>query len=277
MLHSVKELENATLSATDGQIGHIKDVYFDDALWGVRYLVVNSGFWLTGRKVLISPISLRKPDWQGKTFPAAITKEQVKNSPDINTDKPISRQNEEQYLDYFGYPFYWGGTSLWGNGLFPIAMEPDYPDYERERLARSHQIENYSHIQHSRRNDDDPHLRSCKEVTNYKLIANDGEIGHVCDFLIDEKTWSIAYVVVETSHWWSGHKVLIAPEWITGVHWPNQSVSVDLSQASVKESPAYDPRHPVDRDLEINLYRHYKRHGYWAETTPEGASTVDLL
>jgi len=263
MLHSVKDLENSTISATDGQIGHVKDIYFDDEVWTVRYLVVNTGFWLSGRMVLISPISLRKPDWQGQTFPAVITKEQVKNSPSINTDKPISRQNEEQYLNYFGYPFYWSGMSIWGDGHFPYAMEPYYAGYEVDHAGQLRQIEAYARIEHTRRSNDDPHLRSCKNVDGYQLEASDGEIGHITDFLIDEKTWAIRYIVIETSHWWSGHKVLIAPEWITGVHWPEKTVSVDLSRESVRNSPNYDPKTEWNKELDIGLYEHYDRQAYW--------------
>jgi len=267
MLHSVKNLENSTISATDGQIGHVKDIYFDDEVWTVRYLVVNTGFWLSGRLVLISPISLRKPDWQGQTFPAVITQEQVKNSPNINTDKPISRQNEEQYFDYFGYPFYWGGVSIWGDGHFPDVMEPYYAGYEVDHGGRLRQIEAYSRIEQTRRSSDDPHLRSCKNVDGYRLEASDGEIGHITDFLIDEQSWAIRYIVIETSHWWSGHKVLIAPEWITGIHWPGKTVSVKLNQESVRNSPEYDSKKEWSRELDISLYQHYDRQGYWDDVT----------
>jgi hypothetical protein len=263
MLHSVKDLENATISATDGQIGHVKDVYFDDELWVARYLVVNTGFWLTGRLVLISPISLRKPDWLGKTFPAVITKEQVRDSPCINTDKPVSRQHEEEYLNYFGYPFYWGGSTMWGDGLFPYAMEPHYTDYEADRSGQLRQVEAYARIEQIRHNNDAPHLRSCKAVTGYKLMASDGEIGHVTDFLLDETTWAIRYFVIETSHWWSGQKVLIAPEWIIKVHWSDKTVAVNLSQDSVRNSPSYDPKQEWSRKSDISLYEHYNREGYW--------------
>ena len=265
MLHSVKSFENATIGATDGQIGHVKDIYFDDQLWVIRYLVVNTGLWLIGRKVLISPISLRKPDWPGQTFPATITKEQVKHSPDINTDKPVSRQHEEQYLDYFGYPVYWGGSGLWGDGLFPVAMEVGYPDYELELAGQRNRIEHYWRIEHRRHKDDDPHLRSFKAIHHYKLVANDGEIGHVADLLIDAKTWAICYIVIETSHWWSGHKVLISPEWISQVSWPDKKVTVNLSRDCVKNSPVYDPKKEWNREHDIALYHHYDRQPYWEE------------
>ncbi len=263
MLHSVKALEGATIRAIDGQIGHVKDIYFDDEVWRASYLVINTGFWLTGRLVFISPISLRKPDWPGKTFPGAITKEQVRDSPSIHTDKSVSRQNEEQYHDYFGYPFYWGGTPMWGDGLFPYAMEPYYADDEANRAGQLRQMKAYSNIEQIRRNSDDPHLRSCKTVNGYKLMASDGEIGNVTDILLDETTWAIRYFVIETSHWWSGQKVLIAPEWIIKVHWSDKTVAVNLSQDSVRNSPSYDPKQKWSRKSDIGLYEHDNREGYW--------------
>jgi|SRR5450830_423961 len=108
MLRNTKDLDNFAIRATDGEIGNIKDMYFDDDAWVLRYFVVETGSWLSSRKVLISTVSVQQPDWHGKTLPVSITKSQVSSSPDI--DKPVSRQNEEQYLGYYGYPYYWGGT-----------------------------------------------------------------------------------------------------------------------------------------------------------------------
>jgi hypothetical protein len=119
MLRSMKDLENYAIRATDGIIGHVKDFYFDDGTWVVRYLVVETGSWLSSRKVLISPMAIGHPEWTGRVLPVSITKEQVKNSPDIDTDRPVSRQHERQYLEYYGYPFYWGGAGLWGAGVYP--------------------------------------------------------------------------------------------------------------------------------------------------------------
>ena len=114
MLRSMKDLEDYAIRATDGTIGHVKDFHFDDKAWGIRYLVLDTGTWLSSRKVLISPIAIGHPDWAGKILPVSITKEQVKNSPDIDTDKPVSRHNEIRYRGYYGYPFYWGGP---GSGV----------------------------------------------------------------------------------------------------------------------------------------------------------------
>jgi PRC-barrel domain len=265
MLRNLKDLENYKISATDGEIGHVKDFYFEDDAWVVRYFVVDAGTWLTSRKVLISPISVHHPDWLARTLPVSITQQQVKHSPDFDSDKPVSRQNEEQYLGYYGYPYYWGGVGMWGEGLYPYAMVPGYaPGYGVDRVERERELEAYLRDERARHRNDDPHLRSCNAVTGYHIHATDGDIGHVSGFLVDDETWSIRYLVIDTSNWWVGHKVLIAPPWIKGVHWSDQTVSVDLSRESIKNAPPYDSTSDWGRDQERGLYRHYGRGGYWA-------------
>jgi sporulation protein YlmC with PRC-barrel domain len=265
MLRSLKSLENYKISATDGEIGHVKDFYFDDDTWVVRYLVVEAGTWLNSRQVLISPISVNQPDWLQQTLPVSITKEQVKNSPNIDTDMPVSRQNEEQYMGYYGYSSYWGGSGMWGEGLYPYAMVPGFAGYGVSRVERERELEAYLQAERERHRNDDPHLRSCEAVTGYHIHANDGDIGHVSGFLVDDETWAIRYLIVDTSNWWLGHKVLIAPRWTTGVHWSDKTVSVDLSRDSIKDAPPYDVDAALTRDQELALYRHYSRSGYWAD------------
>ena len=265
MLRSMKDLEHYAISATDGHIGHVKDFYFNDDDWVIRYLVVDTGSWLSSRKVLISPISVHHPNWLERTLPVLITKEQVKNSPNIDTDKPVSRQNEEQFMGYYGYPYYWGGAGMWGDGVYPYAMAPGYAGHGVDRVQREREIEACLCAERARHRNDNPHLRSCKAVTGYHLHAHDGEIGHVAGYLIDDETWAIRYIIVDTSNWWIGHKVLIAPEWISGVDWSIETVSVTLSRESVKGATAYDPNMKWSRELDLSLYQHYGRTGYWAE------------
>ena len=264
MLRSTKDLDNYKISAIDGDIGHVKDFYFDDDAWVVRYLVVDAGAWLSSRKVLISPISVRQPNGLERTLPVSISKQQVKNSPDIDTDKPVSRQNEGQFLGYYGYPNYWGGAGIWGAGLYPYTMIPGDAGYGVDRAERERALEAYLRDERARHRNDDPHLRSCKTVTGYHIHASDGEIGHVSGFLVDDETWAIRYLIVDTSNWWVGHKVLIAPPWIQGVHWSDQTVSVDLSREAIKNAPSYDAEGDWGREQELNLYRHHGRDGYWS-------------
>jgi hypothetical protein len=276
MLRSTKSLDDYTISATDGEIGHVKDFYFDDDAWAVRYFVVETGTWLSSRKVLISPISVRRPDWLGDSLPVSISMAQVKNSPDIDTDKPVSRQNEEQYLGYYGYPSYWGGGGMWGEGLYPYALVPGYEaGYGLGRAERERELEAYLRDERARHRNDDPHLRSCKAVTGYHIHATDGDIGHVSGFLVDDDTWAIRYLIIDTSNWWIGHKVLVAPAWIKGVQWFDEKVLVDLSRASIKAAPVYDETVDWSRDQELDLYRHHGRNGYWA--TNGAGSRLDEL
>jgi hypothetical protein len=230
----------------------------------VRYFVVDAGSWLSSRKVLVSPLSVQQPDWPGKTLSVSITKVQVSNSPNIDTDKPVSRQNEEQYLGYYGYPYYWGGTGLWGDAMYPYSMVPSYDGDGPEWLERQREDEVALAAERARHRNDDPHLRSCEAVQGYHVKASDGEIGHVSGFLVDDATWAIRYLVVDTSNWWMGHKVLIAPPWIIGVQWSDKTVSVDLTRDAVQASPVYDPKAVMDRAWERNLHQHYDRTGYWS-------------
>ena len=265
MLRDTKVLENYSIEATDGEIGHVEDFYFDDDTWVVRYLVVNSGSWHSRREVLISPISIHDPDWAGRTLPVSLTKEQVRNSPDIDRDKPVSRQNEEDYLGYYGYANYWGGPGLWAGGMYPFAMVPGYAGHGVDRREREQEMEADLRAERRRHRNDDPHLRSCNAVIGYHIQAIDGDIGHVAGYLLDPQTWAIRYLIVDTSNWWMGHKVLMAPEWITGVHWPDKTVSIDLRREAIKAAPVYDPFMQWSRQLDLDLHRHYGRVSPWSD------------
>jgi len=265
MLRSVKDLDDYVIGATDGTIGHIKDFYFDDKGWVVRYLVVDTGAWLSGRKVLISPISMGHPDWRDKILSVWLTKEQVKNSPDIDTEKPVSRQHEKRFFAYYGYPHYWNGGGLWGQGNYPnlimpgdagvVAIPPAVQSKVEEAGARSEAAEH---------KDDDLHLRSCKTVMSYHIYATDGTIGYVHDLLIDDRTWAIRYIIVATSHWWAGHQVLIAPKWIREVSSSDATVSVKLTRQAVKDAPLYNLKAQLASEEELSVYDHYGHLGYWA-------------
>jgi sporulation protein YlmC with PRC-barrel domain len=258
----MQDLKDYTIGATDGDIGEVKDFYFDDEAWVIRYFIVDTGAWLSQRKVLISPIAIEQADWESHRLFVGITKDQVKNSPDIDTDKPVSRQHEIQYLGYYGYPYYWGRVGMWDAGLYtggfglPGGLSGE--THAREESARA---------QRALHEDDDPHLRSCKAIVGYHIKATDGDVGHVESLLINEETWAIQYLVVNTSNWWLGHKVLIAPEWIDEVRWLDKTVSVDLECASVKTSPPFESSEQLNREREVNLYNHYGRSGYWLTET----------
>ncbi|MDQ2916375.1 MAG: PRC-barrel domain-containing protein [Pseudomonadota bacterium] len=266
MLRSMNDLEGYAIRATDGDIGHMKDFYFDDTAWVIRYLVVDTGTWLSSRKVLISPIAIGQPNRSEKVLPVSITKEQVKNSPDIDTDKPISRQHEIRYLGYYGYPYYWGGAGLWGAGAYPGAMMmPGYfaGSVAIPRAESSEAQESFARAEAARHQNDDPHLRAGKAVMSYHIEATDGDIGHVEGLLVDDETWAIRYIIVNTSNWWMGHRVLIAPQWIENVNWHDATVSVNVTRQAVKDAPPYESEPELNREREASLYKHYGRPGYW--------------
>ena len=264
MLRSMNELEECAIRATDGIIGQVKDLYFDDKAWVIRYLVVDTGSWLSSRKVLISPIAIGHPDWTEKVLPVSITKQQVKDSPGIDTDKPVSRQHEMTYMGYYGYPYYWGGAGLWGGGAYPGMLMTGYSAFGAISPAlRPEAQEAYVRAEAARHQNDDPHLRSSKAVKDYHIHASDGDIGHVQGLLVDEETWAIRYIIVDTSNWWLGHQVLIAPQWIQGVSWSDAKVSVKLTRQAVKDAPPYDPAVQLDRRQEIGIHKHYGLSGYW--------------
>lgn len=263
MLRSMNDLEDCAIRATDGSIGQVKDFYFDDKAWVIRYLVVDTGTWLSSREVLISPISIGQPDWTEKALPVSITKEQVENSPSIDTDKPVSRQHEMAYMGYYGYPYYWGGTGPWGGGMYPGMLMTSYGGVGALPVVQPEAGQANARAETARHRDDDPHLRSCKAVEGYHIHATDGDIGHVQGFLVDEETWAIRYLIVDTSNWWLGHQVLIAPQWIQDVSWLDAKVSVNLTRQAVKNAPPYDPAVTLDRKQESGIYEHYCRPGYW--------------
>ncbi|MDB5800881.1 MAG: photosystem reaction center subunit [Rhodocyclales bacterium] len=252
MLHRLKKLHGMTLGAIDGEIGKVKDVYFDDVSWGVRYLIVETGGWLSGRKVLISPRSIRRVDWEKETIQVALTQQQVKDSPDVDTDQPVSRQEEAEFYAYYGYPVYWGGGYLWGP--YPILADDAVAGTATAELAirDQYKIENADH-----------HLRSASEVTGYQVHAREEHIGHVEEFLVDDAAWALRYMVVDTTKWRVGRHVVVRPQWITKVEWAESVVELGIDRAAVEASPEYDPAIVMSRDYEIRLHEHYQRSTYW--------------
>jgi hypothetical protein len=254
MLRNIKNLQKCRVVATDGAIGSVDQFFFDDERWTIRYLVVDTGRWLPGRRVLISPFSIRTVDWSAGTVSLSITRGMVKSSPDIDTHKPVSRQQEIAYLRHYGYPHYWGSAGLWGLGPYPAGLAANAAD---ARVRVEGELEEAP-------TPGDSHLRSSKEVIGYHLQATDGELGHVKDFLVEDETWAIRYIVVDTSKWWFGKKkMLVSPEWIREVSWSHKKVFVDLRRESVRQAPEYDSAAHLNRQWEADYYARYRRRRYW--------------
>ncbi|NLX06561.1 MAG: PRC-barrel domain containing protein [Phycisphaerae bacterium] len=250
MFRNATQLEGYTLEAQDGQIGSVKDFYFDDSRWIVRYLVADTGRWLPGKLVLIAPASLGRPG-DGDRFPVSLTKRQVEDSPDIAEDMPVSRQREYEMTQYYGWPIYWTGAGLGGPGTVAVAplIVPSQPPDQEHSLTEERK--------------GDPHLRSVNEVTGYIIQARDDTVGHVEDFILDDEAWAIRYLVIDTRNWWPGKHVLLAPQWVSLVSWSLSAVQVELTREKIKSAPPYDPSTPITREYEQRLHDHYGREGYW--------------
>src|ERR1035437_1805205 len=251
MLTNTGHLKGFVIRATDGELGTV-DHYFDDETWAIRYLVVETGGWLSGRRVLISPISAVHTDLQARRVDVALTKQQVENSPDIDTRKPVSRQHEAEYLGYFGYPLYWSGPYLWGPEFYPGSLILPTPAPKASGVTDKIRGESA-----------DSHLRSTEAVTGYHIEATDGEIGHVDEFVVDDEVWAIRYIEVATRNWWPGKRVLVSPAWIERVSWTDSKVYVGLSRDAIQLTPEYVESMPISRDYENQLYFHYGRPPYW--------------
>jgi hypothetical protein len=252
MLWNTSTIKGYAIEASDGRLGTVSDFLFDDATWLIRWLVVDTGTWLSGRKVLLPPSVLGHVDMVREKFPIRSTKQEIKDSPNIDTDRPVSRQMESHVYDYYGWNPYWNnglymGAYSHGLGYIGGMMPPPISKSTRgdERMA------------HARHEHDDPHLRSVTAVTGYHIHALDGAIGHVEDFLVEDADWSIHYVIVDTKNWWPGKKVLISPWSTKDIEWSNRLVNLSVGRQKIKDSPAYDRATTIDRTYERQYQKYY--------------------
>lgn len=236
MAHTVKELKGNEILARDGRIGAVDDVYFDDERWAVRYLVVDTGSWLPGKRVLISPASVETGLSSGDELRVGLTREQVEHAPAAASDRPVSRQYEMAHAAHFGYPYYWSGPMLWGAAAYPVppvaGAKPRMSPSRAEAEAAAQRAVK----------EGDAHLRSGSEVVGYAIEARDGSIGEVEDFVLDEKSWAIHDVVVDTTKWWPGGHVRVHPEYVERIDWNARTMHLRLTRAEVKLSGAATPR-----------------------------------
>jgi len=254
MLCHASTIHGYTIAASDGPIGTVSDFLFDDRSWLVRWMVVDTGKWLPGRKVLLPPFVLGHPDIMAREFSVRLTRQQVKDSPEIDTDRPVSRQMETHVYDYYGWSPYWGdGLYMGGYGYVGGALVAPPSMGPRQHAAEE--------IAAARQFDGDPHLRSTAAVTGYHIHASDGAIGHVEDFLLGDADWSIRYLVVDTKNWWPGKRVVISPRSARDIDWGHRMVNLKVDRQKVKDSPTYNPSTPVDRAFEDGFHKYYG-HGF---------------
>ncbi len=235
MLRDSRALERLSVHATDGDIGHVRDIYFDDERWVMRYLVVETGGWLIGRDVLISPIAITEVDWDARRVHVNLTRQKVEDSPGIESHRPVSRQGEAALFRHYGYPYYWSGPYAWGYAVLPVLAEQQSYD-DPQRLEIRKEMEEASK--------GDQHLRSCNEVAGYKVAARDAKLGHVVDFLFDESDWSIQYLIIDPHDFWPGKHVTVGTDHIQQVFWDDKEVITDLESRDIESGPIYDPEYP---------------------------------
>jgi hypothetical protein len=254
MLRPLNDFKMSVIMAKDGEIGHVDQFLFDDEKWSIRYLVVKTK-WLMGKKVLISPLAIKGTDVDLKFIRLSLTKDQIEHSPDIDTDKPVSRQMEAQYHDYYRWPYYWMGTEAWGTASYPSTM-----------LGRPFPLPSQPGGGYSE-NLGDSHLRSVRVVEGYEIAAKDDIFGHVEDFIVDDESWTIRYLVVNTHRIWPGKSVIISPDWVRSMSWSDRTISIDLTKEKIQNSPEYADDFTIDRDYEERLYEYYGRPNYWAQVS----------
>ncbi len=245
MLWDASAINGYALEASDGQIGTVSDLPFDDAGWVIRWLIVDTGTWLTGRKVLLPLSALGQPDRSQRHFTVKLTTQQVKDSPDVDTDQPVSRQLEDHVYNFYGVNPYWsGGYFPMGNRMATPLIAPLYG--KQDDLRRDAQP-----------NQGDPHLRSIAAVTRYHVHATDGEIGHVEDFLVDDAGWSIRFIKIDTRNWLPGQRMLISPYSVREIDWADRFIHLDVDRQKVKDSPPYDPSITVDGAYQEKFLTYY--------------------
>ena len=240
MLWNSSALTGYAIQAIDGNIGSVSDVLFEDVKFCMRWLVVDTGNWLPGRKVLLPVSALGHPDRELRLFPVKLTMQQVRDSPDIDTDMPVSRQHEADIFDYYGWDPYWGG------GLYPVAAMAN-----SARALDSPTAPGTTKVPH------DQHLRSIAAITGYHIHATDGNIGHAADFLLDEEGWSLRYMCVDTGNWWPGQQVLIAPGSIRAIDWGAQLIHLDVDCSTLRGRPPYNPAMTVDGAYDDRFRSYY--------------------
>ena len=247
MLRSLKSLERFDILARDGKIGSVFDFFFDDSDWTLRYLVVTAGSWLSGRKVLVAPEALETPLWEQEKFPVSLTRKQVEDSPEIDTEKPVSREQQGLLHRYYGWALHW---NIWA----------PKPGGESDDILAAMARKRFGGA-----GLDEPNLRSARDVQGYGLEAKDGVFGEVEDLIIDDKDWVIRYIVVDTGRWMPGRKVIISPDWVSEIDWSTNTVRVALFKEEVVKSPEYEPERVLNRRYEEILYEHYGRPEYWSD------------
>lgn len=244
---SLNRLFKYDIYAIDGDIGHIKDILFDDQQWTLRYLNVDTQRWKPlSKKVLISPISVKMFDLEREQLTLSLTKQDVLDSPTVDMHKPVSQQFEEIYFDFFGYGYYWNGSGLWG-------------DFQTPSTLTSRQTKEEEPKAHKEQSNNDRYLRSIHELKHYDVVETDGMKGHVHDFIVDSEAWTIKYLVIDTRNWLpGGRKALLPPQYLEELSWKDQAVFCRLKIEQIKQLPTFDDEKLNDEAYLASVHAAFK-------------------
>lgn len=249
MLIKVTDLKGYNLRGIDGEVGSVKEFIFDEKFWTVRYLIAKTGTLFTGKKIMISPFLMQSVDYENEAIDIDLTKDQIKDSPEFDDEKTISKEDEAVYSNFYGTPSYRGGPYMWGSQASIMRNRENWKNNVRD-------TDSWNSV-----------LHRTSEVNGADIHASDGDIGHVDDFIIDDDSWTIRYLIIDTKDWLPGKKVLISPDWIECISWNESKVFVNLSRDTIKQAPEYYEDYVISREFEDQLYRHYNREGYWTRST----------
>lgn len=263
MIHSAKRLDRLDLQAADDRLGHVRDLLLDRDRWTVRYLVVDTGGWLTGRRVVVSPASVEELDWDEGRIRLGLTKEQVENSPLLDEAAPLSRTDEERLVYHYGWPFYWGGAGLWGTGYTPYGVRglepaevlpPPSPAIGQQEAAIA--------TEHAGEEQADPHLLAASDLIDTVIQGEGEEVGHVAELLLDDESWAIRYLVIDTGRWLPGKKFLVPPDRLR--HTPAEGTHLaEVDLATLRAAPEWNQTAVVERAYEQRLHAHFGWEPYW--------------
>jgi sporulation protein YlmC with PRC-barrel domain len=253
----MSRLTDFAIHATDGNIGKVRRFLFEDEDWALRYLVVETGNWIKRKELLISPIFIDALSWQDREIHVNLAREQVRQSPQIETAKPISRRQEREFYSYYQTPAYWSGYGLWGTGMHPedmlhVEAKPQHNWQDSEDVIADSERESK--------------LRSSQDFMKHRVYAYRGEVGKINDLIFDDKSWAIRYLVIEPKRMLHGRQVLLSPWWIREISWRQRLVFVDIENATIEDAPTFDPNEPITPAYEERLIRHYGRTVGWKKT-----------
>jgi uncharacterized protein YrrD len=228
MMRTIRQLYGKALAASDGDVGHIKDFYFDDQRWAVRYIIVDTGSWLPERQVLLSPHAFRSVRQKEDSLQVILSRQQIENSPSIASHKPVSRQYEEEYYRYYGWPSYWDGGGMWGVSGLPVNPWP-YLVPDQQTTTPGAPLSN----------GDDPHLQSTQAMNGYHIQTGDGSLGHITDFVMDDENWAIRQLVIQTGHWLSAREIVLSTEDVDRISYEQSTVYVSKTKEAILAAPEY--------------------------------------